>query len=49
MKTLDFNHCARAFKKYGVDGAQLLELTRDDFKDMLTETGAIANGHHAYL
>ena len=49
MKEQDLNHCARAFEKETVDGAELLELPREDFMPMLPATGAIDSGHHAYL
>ena len=40
MKELNLIYCARAFEEVGLEGADLLELSRDDVVPMLTDTGA---------
>ena len=49
MKNLNLNYCARAFGEVGLDGADLLELSKDDLIPMLTEAGKIVGSHRACL
>ena len=49
MKELDFNHCATAFAEECLTGDDLLEMSKEELKEMLEDTGAIANDHYAYL
>ena len=39
MKELKLICCARAFEEEDLPGADLVELSREDFKSMLAETG----------
>ena len=49
MKELNLNQCARVFEELGLEGADLLELSKEEVVSMLTDTGGIGNAHHACL
>ena len=40
MKELNLIYCARAFEELGLEGADLLELSREEVVPMLKEAGA---------